>query len=794
MSDVTTLRLWPSCLCALDWSDDGILALASHDNVELLFPHIQAQESERDMPQWQHFPLQTPWFTKDELPAREPAPTDIYSIGEEISTSYTVALAWSPPGLAKHRKCALAVLTSNLVLSLWDSQGKPQDKANWERKLIVNHALTDYFKAPERRKEKSYIVSDKDEALRLRQRVRCFAWAPASPTVGAYGTVGTRTSWLQHMIALSNDDNHIVIMAVDSPASRFHVDQSWTCQVLAHFVIAQDPDEEDFEPTFEDLMDQQRHVSHISWSPWTETGDGLQSIVAYATNKDVRLRALSYANGNIDFGAETILPDVELRFTGPMTWSPETVDGALLLTLFAPNEAIFLTILPTDASILQRRNHHLDGRIDDISGFAWDNYHPSHPIIHFSSHLSTTRNPTAVLKLSSDNVSDICTLDWPYWRQHIRNSQGHFSAENDLGGQANAKVWGITASPLGDLVASCHSCHPTDMIEYGVNADRSTTVTITDIRGKDGGDDLVFPVRAVSAESIFFTVRKWIEKNVESAEEMAPVKHDVYQKLLKAYAPVEDHTDPPKLPVYNVGSSLTNLIAAFKHEVFFDPNTRRDRYEVLSSHICTPNHTADLTLPRLLIAFRLAQAVLRLPHSLSSSHPFSQSILLNHRRLVDLVQSLSSSSDLNQLNQQQQPDPESSHLTEPCTFCSTPIPFTDLNSAVCPNGHEFVRCGVSLRAIMAPGVMKKCGICGTAVLAEDAVLRAGDWEETEEDEGSGEEEGQNEEEEGEAEASRGSIGEQGKQRQARDDAPINLAQLLFLACDVCIYCGGKYVG
>jgi hypothetical protein len=36
MADVTELRCWPSCIDALDWSQDGIIALASDERVELL--------------------------------------------------------------------------------------------------------------------------------------------------------------------------------------------------------------------------------------------------------------------------------------------------------------------------------------------------------------------------------------------------------------------------------------------------------------------------------------------------------------------------------------------------------------------------------------------------------------------------------------------------------------------------------------------------------------------------------------------------------------------------------------
>lgn len=36
MADVTELKCWPSCTHAIDWSQDGIIALASEDEVTLL--------------------------------------------------------------------------------------------------------------------------------------------------------------------------------------------------------------------------------------------------------------------------------------------------------------------------------------------------------------------------------------------------------------------------------------------------------------------------------------------------------------------------------------------------------------------------------------------------------------------------------------------------------------------------------------------------------------------------------------------------------------------------------------
>jgi hypothetical protein len=39
MADVTELKCWPCCVNAIDWSQDGIMAVASEERVDLLvFP------------------------------------------------------------------------------------------------------------------------------------------------------------------------------------------------------------------------------------------------------------------------------------------------------------------------------------------------------------------------------------------------------------------------------------------------------------------------------------------------------------------------------------------------------------------------------------------------------------------------------------------------------------------------------------------------------------------------------------------------------------------------------------
>lgn len=95
--------------------------------------------------------------------------------------------------------------------------------------------------------------------------------------------------------------------------------------------------------------------------------------------------------------------------------------------------------------------------------------------------------------------------------------------------------------------------------------------------------------------------------------------------------------------------------------------------------------------------------------------------------------------------------------SDQCDFCDAPIPFTDLATATCTNGHQFPRCGISFLAIQAPGITKSCGICSTPFLSEEFV-------------------------------------EVQEVHEGAAQPPVTLSRVLFQACDVCIYCGGKFVG
>ncbi|KAH7091035.1 transcription factor IIIC subunit delta N-term-domain-containing protein [Paraphoma chrysanthemicola] len=836
MADVTELRCWPSCVDAIDWSQDGIIALASDERVELLFPHTVSFDRDQDSAQWQHVPLQAPWFTEEELPVKEPAPLTNFSIGEEVSASAPIAIAWSPPGLAKHRRCALAALTANLVLSIWSADGKPQDVLSWERKLIINNTLTEYFLG-NTTDQPSHLTTSDSEQLRLRTRVRAFSWAPSLPSSHPSGTLGTRLSFGQHMVAVCNEDNMLTLVAVRSPTTTLGVKKCWYAEVLTNVSVTLASESIVSDPgLFDDMMRQQRHISHVSWSPWLHHGDRSHSVIAYATNMDVRARPITYSDDKIELGDEISFSDIGVRFHGPLKWLPTVESNVLRLAIFSYGGLNYLSISASDASIIDRTSHDLDERWDQVSGAIWDSVPYAKPRLHFSSLLSTILNPTAVLEASPVQLS---ALDFPSWRDQIVNSAVLFSVRNDLKGNTKTKVWGMATSPLGDYIATCHSVHPSDMIEYGSPNDRRGTVAISALR-QYRQIRKCFPAGEVSAEGVLFTIKKLVENTVEDSDLIPGFIDEMVEKLAANYTSMADSGETPPFVLPTLESvDLYALVTAFKKRAFFESTTLKDRYRILTSQACDLRDSCDLQ--RTLIAFRLATALQDLPAFLSKTS-FSSEIRSHHDQLIALIQAVTK--EANGLSNQADParagpaEKEANGdvaiapkitadqfeaamdqdipaaIIDTCDFCSAPIPFLDVFTATCTSGHEFPRCGISFVAIQAPGITKYCGICSTPFLSEEFVLAQevpeADWP-LENSNATGMIEGSTEDNLAQANGPH-TLEVQGGQNgtalaqddgthsdevatiEEREPIPITLARVLFLACDACTYCGGKFVG
>jgi hypothetical protein len=538
---------------------------------------------------------------------------------------------------------------------------------------------------------------------------------------------------------------------------------------------------------------------------------------------------------------EVIYAGYILRYHGPMKWFHKVESGnRLKLALFTDTELVYLTISAVDASIIERSTHDLDGRWDPISGTVWDATEAVKPRLHISSLISTLHNPTAVLEQTSSGLK---SLGAPNWREKIENNLALFSVKNGLKGNSKAKVWGLARSPLGDFIAACNSVHPSDMIEYGIPADRNGTVAISSLRPSSQQQD-VFPIEDVTAEGLTYTLKKLAEGAVEDPDEMPAFAEKMVAKLVNTYtAPSSPgYSATPSAAYCNV-NDLGSLIREFKSTAFLDAHILKNRYSILVSEAYKTQIQKDLL--RTLIAYRLAQALQQLPPLLSHTL-FSAQILIHHKQLITLVNMAMGYDDTSEAFPTRDGDLEGNNASpvnigmtdsssstdqisvtttaDTCDFCSASIPFTDLASAACTNGHQFSRCGLSFLPIQAPGITKYCGICSTPFLSDECVM-AQEYVESNKNEKSGDDtvmvgvtrDGELSEAGSGGdkdcgllnEADRESVAEQEDNEKQMDgdqesddtededevhELPVTLARVLFLACDACVYCGGKFVG
>lgn len=284
----------------------------------------QRRKANQDLPRdhWAHVHLRTNTFTWGEWPEQELQPSGEFSIGEEQSPSTVTWLAWSPPGLAKHKRSVLAVLTSNHVLSLWASSSDMAVPESWERVCLVNDAIRAALKEE---KFKSRFRSVSSPRL---CRIRSAAWAPLRDLVrvddsgymiakedlqrnGAQsdrnGTLETSGAGnhlslptMQQLLAVANDCGSLYILKVCSPSTsaldvwEAAVVEMYFLPTHGHMIenIPQDPstngmvyhklvEHEDIEQQkiqeapkpspslLAAAFDEVNFISDVSWSPWT---------------------------------------------------------------------------------------------------------------------------------------------------------------------------------------------------------------------------------------------------------------------------------------------------------------------------------------------------------------------------------------------------------------------------------------------------------------------------------------------------------------------------------------------
>ena len=146
--------------------------------------------------QWDQVQFPINIFTKQEWPLQELASSREFSIGEEQSMSEVISIGWSSPVLGRHRRCLLAVLTSNHLLSLWDPGPDPSIDRSWRRMVVINNCI-------------DYTSSDHalmQSPIRTRKRIKAAKWS----------SIEYEPSRFHHFLSVLNDFQEVIILRIQS--------------------------------------------------------------------------------------------------------------------------------------------------------------------------------------------------------------------------------------------------------------------------------------------------------------------------------------------------------------------------------------------------------------------------------------------------------------------------------------------------------------------------------------------------------------------------------------------------
>lgn len=300
------------------------------------------------------------------------------SMGEEQSEAFCSALAWSPPGLGKHKRCVLAVLTANHILALYECVGKPEVATDWKRVYIVNHVLdalaTAQNVAPDAEQKQEDI-----ERRKIKQRIRSFAWSPALLSTSSTGIPGASVTLSHPYLAVSNECGEVFILKVKSPYDLLSPDiTQWTISVVHSYTVQANVAKKDSIASCMPGRYQRRRafVDQLAWSPWARDASGaLSSVLAMSIQSTLQckiVRAEITTNDSfIEMGpiVSRLVDDNNANTQGPMKWmSRLSKDGEMFL-LYPCRKVLYCFVFHLrKATGIRVTKQPLDNIWDELSG------------------------------------------------------------------------------------------------------------------------------------------------------------------------------------------------------------------------------------------------------------------------------------------------------------------------------------------------------------------------------------------------------------------------------------------
>ncbi|KAJ9299846.1 hypothetical protein DTO271G3_2730 [Paecilomyces variotii] len=696
------LQLFPSCHECLSWSQDGELAVAAGEYIHILSPNAQRHGSGAGTAgPWEFTRLRANVFTNIEWPTTNPADRDSFSIGSEQSISTVAGIKWSHPGLEKYRRSILAVLTTNLLLSFYDSGGL---RNKWNRVFIVNDALKLHF---------SQIVTDR-RLVAQKSKIRSFAWCPPLKRQkqrqdGPSALLEPSESrWGVHVLAIANDANDLVFVRVSRTARNSSSEKPYDIEVLSVISLANPAETFPMIHTpsiFVSAVKSKARISHVSCGPWVYEaseedakisarsavavvyGTKLQIVSLDATLTPVEGQGLSGPGFSVNITCtkcEYIESAGNLdsyRFTGELQWVSEGEFDSISICAGVFSGLVTVT--------MPRANYEgEDGNPDRIvvreKPFFQDAV-PGHSPAEVSEkirHWEPISATTIVIdeetgkqtlhvgtlgayaeSYTCPTIEDGMQVFQSPWKKQMEDFRERFDIDRDLGGLAVSRIWGMDS--WKGFLAIAFTLHPGDMVEYTTTAEERTTLMISHLDAqKDVSVATVLRPPDPSPEFI------WEKRKM----------------ILQFTLGLEAENQ------YNDAWSLKLLYAAC---------------------LCAITSCRD-------------ESILSLAHSVLEK--------LESATGVDLADEKSRCIDgeslaVNPKSAEQVSGPGGT-LFEKCSICDAGIEWYHAAEAQCAEGHIFMRCGLTFLCIPEPGISKYCSVCETEYLNDEAFGPKRDHEES----------------------------------------------------------------
>ena len=483
--------------------------MALENHVEILIPKLRLLDPWKDKPEesrWDRVKLRVNLFSDEESPLVAHLPFRSFSVGEEQSESQVVALAWSPPGLARNKRSALAVLTENHVLSIWDSSSYRKDPKSWVRVLVVNQSLRQAFGLPKSSDEVE--VTQAEEFSRLGCRIRSFSWGPVFYDVCSSNKASPSFSLQSHgyyCLAVTNDLGQIILTRIHPGKWYQHsMIEVWSASVLTHrdiFGLPVDPQQLSTPSTTP--IGSSSLVSDICWSPPVlaqEHGkDQVISILAYLVDTRLNLLLCRASFTPVDLVVDLVQEksDFKEEFLGPLAWSQSAktslpasstrsfVDQRVTQLQYVSLYLLVFTSQHVHTITLESETSHLQDLKATMSMESCDNVWSKVAGFFFDEGVFS-KSPSLQVVSDTATGDETCgkAYSWPVdnskatwlppWIRIIRHIRKSFDEDNGLDGHVLSRIYGLDVSPFGDKVVVALSLHPSQLIEYVIANDQVT--------------------------------------------------------------------------------------------------------------------------------------------------------------------------------------------------------------------------------------------------------------------------------------------------------------------------------